>query len=59
LLVPEREDKHSLNKLQKHDKQDQQGKAAFNERNPITTQQQEPRLQQNQTKIGIFTLQYN
>jgi hypothetical protein len=26
----------------KYDKQDQQGKAAFNERNPYTTQQQEP-----------------
>jgi hypothetical protein len=26
----------------KYDKQDQQGKAAFNERNPHTTQQQEP-----------------
>jgi putative exporter of polyketide antibiotics len=26
----------------KHDKQDHQGKAAFNERNPNTTQQQEP-----------------
>jgi hypothetical protein len=26
----------------KYDKQDQQGKAAFNERNPHMTQQQEP-----------------
>jgi hypothetical protein len=26
----------------KYDKQDQQGKAAFNERNPPMTQQQEP-----------------
>jgi hypothetical protein len=26
----------------KYDKQDQQGKAAFNKRNPHTTQQQEP-----------------
>jgi hypothetical protein len=26
----------------KYDKQDQQGKAAFKERNPHTTQQQEP-----------------
>jgi hypothetical protein len=26
----------------KYDKQDQQGKAAFNERNPNMTQQQEP-----------------
>jgi hypothetical protein len=26
----------------KYDKKDQQGKAAFNERNPHTTQQQEP-----------------
>jgi hypothetical protein len=26
----------------KYDKQDQQGKAAFNERNPHTIQQQEP-----------------
>jgi hypothetical protein len=26
----------------KYDKQDQQGKAAFNERHPHTTQQQEP-----------------
>jgi hypothetical protein len=26
----------------KYDKQDQQGKAAFNESNPHTTQQQEP-----------------
>jgi hypothetical protein len=26
----------------KHDKQDQQGKAAFNERNPHMTKQQEP-----------------
>jgi hypothetical protein len=29
-------------KLIKYDKQDQQGKAAFNERNPHITQQQEP-----------------
>jgi hypothetical protein len=27
--------------LQKYDKQDQQGKAAYNERNPYTIQQQE------------------
>jgi hypothetical protein len=25
-----------------YDKQDEQGKAAFNERNPLTTQEQEP-----------------
>jgi hypothetical protein len=28
--------------VKKHDKQDQQGKVAFNERNPHMTQQQEP-----------------
>jgi hypothetical protein len=28
--------------IKKYDKQDQQGKAAFNERNPHMTQQQEP-----------------
>jgi hypothetical protein len=28
--------------MKKYDKQDQQGKAAFNERNPHMTQQQEP-----------------
>jgi hypothetical protein len=32
----------SYQKLETHDKQDQQGKAAFNERNPHMTQQQEP-----------------
>jgi hypothetical protein len=30
------------NFVTKYDKQDQQGKAAFNERKPHTTQQQEP-----------------
>jgi hypothetical protein len=30
------------NNYLKYDKQDQQGKAAFNERNPLMTQQQEP-----------------
>jgi hypothetical protein len=30
------------NPQRKYDKQDQQGKAAFNERNPHMTQQQEP-----------------
>jgi hypothetical protein len=29
-------------KCKKYEKQDQQGKAAFNERNPHMTQQQEP-----------------
>jgi hypothetical protein len=39
----------------KYDKQDQQGKAAFNERNPHMTQQQEPRARSPggpQTKTG-------
>jgi hypothetical protein len=31
-----------LHMVLKYDKQDQQGKAAFNERNPHMTQQQEP-----------------
>jgi hypothetical protein len=30
----------------KYDKRDQQGKAAFNERNPHTTQQHEPMAQE-------------
>jgi hypothetical protein len=44
----------------KYDKQDQQGKAAFNERNPHTTQQQEPvarSLDGPQTKTGQGTRQ--
>jgi hypothetical protein len=39
----------------KYDKQDQQGKAAFNERNPHMTQQQEPMARSPggpQTKTG-------
>jgi hypothetical protein len=39
----------------KYDKQDQQGKAAFNERNPHMTQQQEPTARSPggpQTKTG-------
>jgi hypothetical protein len=39
----------------KYDKQDQQGKAAFNERNPHMTQQQEPMVRSPagpQTKTG-------
>jgi hypothetical protein len=39
----------------KYDKQDQQGKAAFNERNPLMTQQQEPMARNPggpQTKTG-------
>jgi hypothetical protein len=39
----------------KYDKQDQQGKAAFNERNPHMTQQQEPMARspgEPQTKTG-------
>jgi hypothetical protein len=39
----------------KYDKQDQQGKAAFNERNPHMTQQQEPMARspgRPQTKTG-------
>jgi hypothetical protein len=38
-----------------YDKQDQQGKAAFNERNPHTTQQQmgkEPRRTPNKNRTG-------
>jgi hypothetical protein len=41
--------------LIKYDKQDQQGKAAFNERNPHMTQQQEPAVRSPggpQTKTG-------
>jgi hypothetical protein len=41
--------------LLKYDKKDQQGKAAFNERNPHTTQQQEPVARSpggSQTKTG-------
>jgi hypothetical protein len=41
--------------LIKYDKQDQQGKAAFNERNPHMTQQQEPMARSPggpQTKTG-------
>jgi hypothetical protein len=37
--------------LTKYDKQDQQGKAAFNERNPHMTQQQEP-MARSQTVIA-------
>jgi hypothetical protein len=36
------EDLFSSFRNMKYDKQDQQGKAAFNERNPHMTQQQEP-----------------
>jgi hypothetical protein len=42
----------------KHDKQDQQGKAALNERNPYMTQQQEPVTRSpggSQTKAGQGT----
>jgi hypothetical protein len=44
----------------KYDKQDQQGKAAFNERNPHMTQQQEPVAMSPggpQTKTGQGTRQ--
>jgi hypothetical protein len=44
----------------KYDKQDQQVKAAFNERNPLTTQQQEPLARSPggpQTKTGQDTRQ--
>jgi hypothetical protein len=37
----------------KYDKQDQQGKAAFNERNPHMTQQQEPMARSPEMDIGI------
>jgi hypothetical protein len=46
--------------LLKYDKQDQQGKAAFNERNPHTTRQQEPVARspgEPQTKTGQGTRQ--
>jgi hypothetical protein len=38
----------------KYDKQDQEGKAAFNERNPQTTMQQEPeaRMTPNKNRTG-------
>jgi hypothetical protein len=45
-----------------YDKQDQQGKAAFNERNPHTTQQQEPVGKSPggpQTKTGQGTISVN
>jgi hypothetical protein len=45
----------SFNSLIEYDKQDQQGKAAFNERNPHMTQQQEPMARSPggpQTKTG-------
>jgi hypothetical protein len=35
----------------KYDEQDQQGKAAFNECNPNTTQQQEPKLSKKQRRV--------
>jgi hypothetical protein len=45
-----------VSKLIKYDKQDQQGKATFNKRNPKTTQQQEPAARSpragHKTKIG-------
>jgi hypothetical protein len=37
--------------MQKYDKQDQQGKVAFNERNPYTTQQQGPTAKSPGAKI--------
>jgi hypothetical protein len=46
--------------LPKYDKQDQQGKAAFNERNPHTTHQQESVARSqggHQTKTGQGTRQ--
>jgi hypothetical protein len=46
--------RHSCYKI-KYDKQDQQGKAAFNERSPHMTQQQEPMARSPggpQTKTG-------
>jgi hypothetical protein len=46
----------------KYDKQDQQGKAAFNERNPHTTQQQESLIiSENFDQIPrtIFHLEHN
>jgi hypothetical protein len=47
--------------LRQYDKQDQQGKAAFNERNPHMTQQQEPVARSPggpQTKTGQGTRQH-
>jgi hypothetical protein len=44
-----------INFSKRYDKQDQQGKAAFNERNPHTTQQQKPEARSTgepQTKTG-------
>jgi hypothetical protein len=48
-----------------YDKQDQQGKAAFNERNPHMTQQQEPVArsqgdpEQKQDRANTFSLNFN
>jgi hypothetical protein len=51
---------HELNIYKEYDKQDQQGKAAFIERNPHMTQQQEPVARSpdgSQTKKGQGTRQ--